>query len=76
MYKITFRLFLCVVALQLVLGSYKGYVALFENGSNEPRQIYPYKTVTLPQPDQAALAEGIPVRSDDHLQQLLEDYLS
>ena len=76
MYKITSRLFLFVLAMQLVLGSYKGYVALFENGSKEPRQIYPYKTVTLPQQDQDSLAKGIPVHSDEHLQQLLEDYLS
>lgn len=76
MHKISTHLFLCFLALQLILGSYKGYVALYDKGSSEPRQIYPYKIIALPEQDQHSLAEGIPIRNEKHLQQLLEDYLS
>lgn len=60
----------------LVLGSYKGYIALFDEGSTEPRQIFPNQVITLPEEDQKKLAEGILVRSERQLNQLLEDYLS
>ena len=62
--------------LYVVLGSWKGYVALFDKGEDEPRQIFPYPVSSLPPADQAALEEGIVVRNDRDLQQLLEDYLS
>lgn len=65
-----------LLAMYLVLGCWKGYLALFEQDASEPRQIYPTKIDTLPQADQDALAEGIIVRNDRRLQQLLEDYLS
>ena len=63
-------------AFYLILGSWKGYVALFEEDSREPRQIYPCRIVSLPEADQIALNEGIPVRNERDLNQLLEDYLS
>ena len=63
-------------ALYLLLGSWKGYVALFENGREEPRQIFPCPVDSLPEADQQLLAEKIPIRNDRDLQQALEDYLS
>ena len=60
----------------LILGSWKGYVALFEEDKTEPRQIFPTPVAALPEEDQAALEAGIPVRSREKLQQLLEDFLS
>ena len=66
----------CFLALYLVLGSWKGYVALFEKGSEEPRQIFPCPVDTLPPEDQLALENGIPIRSRKALQEVLEDYLS
>ena len=66
----------CLAILYLVLGSWKGYVALFEKGREEPRQIFPCSVSSLPESDQAALAEGIPIRNAKDLQQALEDYLS
>lgn len=60
----------------LVLGSFKGYVALFDEGAQEPKQIFPYQVAALPPADQAALEEGIVIRNDTQLSQLLEDYLS
>ena len=64
------------LALYLILGSWKGYVALFEQDAPEPRQIFPAPVEALPEADQKALEEGIIVRNDRQLQQLLEDYLS
>lgn len=65
-----------LLLLGLILGSYKGYVALFEEGATEPRQIFHYKVETLPPADQVALESGIPVRDMDRLAQLMEDFFS
>lgn len=65
-----------MLALYLVLGSWKGYIALFREDKDEPWQIFPNKVTSLPLEDQAALEQGIIVRSDRQLRQLLEDYLS
>jgi len=70
------QLFALLILPGLVLGSYKGYVALFDPGENEPKQIFPYQVQSLPLADQQALEEGIPVRDMQRLQQLLEDFLS
>ena len=65
-----------LLALYLLLGSWKGYVALFEKGKEEPRQIFPCPVDSLPEADQRALQEKIPIRNQRDLQQALEDYLS
>lgn len=65
-----------VLALYVVLGCWRGYVALFEKGREEPWQIFPTPVSALPQADQAALEEGIVVRNQRDLDRLLEDYLS
>ena len=65
-----------ILALAVVLGTWKGYIALFKPGETEPCQIFPTLVTSLPPVDQAALEEGILVRNDKKLQQLLEDYLS
>ena len=70
------KLFSIFLALYVVLGTWKGYVALFDKGKDEPRQIFPNTVASLPAEDQAALEKGIVVRNDRQLQQLLEDYLS
>ena len=70
------RHFPVLLALYLLLGSWKGYVALFENGSEEPRQIFPCPVSALPDPDRTALEQKIPIRNQRDLQQVLEDYLS
>ena len=62
--------------LYVILGCWKGYVAIFPEESEEPRQIFPCKVASLPEADQQALEEGILVRNDRDLNQLLEDYLS
>ena len=65
-----------LLALYLLLGSWKGYVALFEKGREEPRQIFPCPVNTLPEADQLRLMDKIPIRNQRDLQQALEDYLS
>ena len=64
------------LALYLVIGTWKGYVALFDKGAEEPKQIFPCPVAALPQWDQEALEQGILVRNQRDLQQILEDYLS
>lgn len=70
------RIFPALLALYVVLGSWKGYVAIFEKGAQEPRQIFPTQITSLPPSDQEALEKGIIVRNQRDLNQLLEDYLS
>ena len=65
-----------IAALYFVLGSWKGYIALFQEGNAEPWQIFPQKVELLPQADQDALLDGILIRNDRDLNRLLEDYLS
>ena len=76
MHRITQRILPLVLTLGFILGSFRGYVALFEEERTEPLQIFPYSVSTLPAADQAALEKGIPVRSEKHLHHLLEDFLS
>jgi len=70
------RGFPLLLALYLLLGTWKGYVALFEKGQEEPRQIFPCSVDSLPEEDQQRLQERIPIRNQRDLQQALEDYLS
>ena len=70
------RLLPVILALYVVVGTWKGYVSLFDQGAAEPKQIFPCPVEALPESDQIALEEGILVRNQRDLQQLLEDYLS
>ena len=70
------RHFTALLALYLVLGSWKGYVALFRGNDEEPWQIFPTTVAALPDADRTKLEEGIIIRSDAALQEILEDYLS
>ena len=76
MHRITQRILPLVLSLGFILGSFRGYVALFDENREEPRQVFPYRISTLPPADQVALEKGIPVRSEKELQHLLEDFLS
>ena len=70
------RRFSFLLVLYLMLGNWKGYVALFGKGQEEPKQIFPCPVDSLPEGDQQRLLEGIPIRNQRDLQQALEDYLS
>ena len=76
MHRLSQRILPLLMTLGLTLGSFRGYVALFEEENEKPRQVYPYQIHMLPPADQVALEKGIPVRSEKELQHLLEDFLS
>lgn len=69
------RFLSCVLLLYFVLGTWKGYVALFDRGAQEPRMIYPRTVDSLPAEDQTALEEGIVIRNQNQLEQALEKYV-
>ena len=66
----------CAALLYLTLGCFRGYLALYDRGASEPKQIFPCQVSSLPDADRQALEKGIPVRSEEELQRLLEDFLS
>ena len=70
------RYFGALLLLSLILGSWKGYVALFRKDACEPVQIFPCLVSSLPPADQTGLEQGIPIRNQRDLQQVIEDYLS
>ena len=70
------RVFSLFLAVSKTLGCLRGYLALFDKGASEPRQIFPCAVSSLPEADRQALEAGIPVRTEAELNRLLEDYLS
>ena len=54
------RGFPLLLDLYLLLGTWKGYVALFEKGQEEPRQIFPCSVDSLPEEDQQRQDLGRP----------------
>lgn len=59
-----------------LLGSYKGYIALWKEGRPNPIKVFPYQTTMLPPADRQALEKGILIADGTELARLLEDYLS
>ena len=62
--------------LWLFLGVHSGQLALLQEDSKDPLQIYPLSVSMLPEADRQSLMQGIPIDSQLQLAQLLEDYLS
>ena len=65
-----------IAAFLVIVGSWKGYLALFDPEKQGPKQIFPRLVSSLPEADQKALEAGISVRNQRDLESLLEDYLS
>ena len=65
-----------IAAFLVIVGSWKGYLALFDPGKQEPKQIFPRLVSSLPEADQKALEAGISVRNQRDSETLLEDSLS
>ena len=65
-----------LILLILYLGIHEGRVALLQSGTPEPVEIFSQMVTMLPEFDQQALRDGIPIRSRDHLTRLMEDFLS
>lgn len=59
-----------------ILGSHRGFVALWTDPTAEPDVVFPYSVTSLPPADQAELEKGIVIDSKEELHRLLEDYLS
>ncbi len=70
------RIFVSLALAAFLLGSHKGYLALWKDGSPEPYQIFPVKTDSLQDSDRQTLELGIPARSELELAELLENFLS
>ena len=71
------NIFFCpLLCAMFLLGSHKGYLALWKDDRPEPFQIFPVKVDSFPESDQKKLSEGIPARSELELSSLLEDFLS
>ena len=69
--------FICpLLALAWILGCHKGYLALYKDHAPEPCQIYPCPVENLPEQDQLELSQGIQIRTQEALDQILEDFLS
>ena len=58
------------------LGEWKGQLALFEEGTAEPIEVYEVSVLTLPTEEQKRIREGITVENEDILAELLENYTS
>ena len=67
--------YLALICLFL-LGSYKGYIALWTDDTKEPTKVFPYSIQSLPPADQARLEKGSKISSAEELYELLQDYLS
>lgn len=60
----------------LLLGVYKGKVALWKDDDPKPIRIFPYSAKLLPPADRRALEEGLRFESEEDLIRALTDYLS
>ena len=77
MHKIYRTILVRIAALTLLLGSWRGHIALFITDDKEtPLEVYPIRTDLLPIADQKLLLEGIVIRDPEELTHLLEDLIS
>lgn len=58
------------------ISEYQGKIAVFDNKSRLPLNIFDTYVSTLPQHDRMLLEEGIKVQSTEELQKIIEDYTS
>ncbi|MBE6926435.1 MAG: hypothetical protein E7461_06285 [Ruminococcaceae bacterium] len=70
------RNILLILLLILYLGVYDGKVALLRGGHRVPVQVYEHDASLYPPEAQRVLEDGIPIRNQRHLNELLEAYLS
>ena len=76
MHKIYHTILSAAIAITLLLGNWRGHVALFTAEKEQPLVLYPVRLELLPAADQKQLLTGIPVRDAEELRQILEDLLS
>jgi len=76
MHKIYRTILTGTAALTLLLGSWRGHIALFMEGGDTPLEVYPVRLDLLPIADQDQLREGISIGDAEELARILEDLLS
>ena len=62
--------------LTAILGLQEGNPALWQAGTNEPFQVFPYRSDTLPPEVRQALENGIPFSDTDAAREAAEDFCS
>lgn len=60
----------------IMLGVYRGRLALWKGDDPQPCKIFPYSVAALPDDQRQALERGIQINSAKELDRLLEAYLS
>ena len=64
------------VLCRYIIGEYDGLIALFENGSEKPKKVYPVFASSLPESDYERIKSGIKAENEDIAAAILDDYLS
>ncbi len=65
-----------ILIISLYLGTYKGNIALWQDGSDTPYQVYPYSSSIYTKIDQNLLKNGIIITDISTIEKYLDDYLS
>ena len=66
----------CITLIGFTLGVFRGHLALWKDGAQEPLKVYSVLASAFPEADQKLLSDGIHVQNELELTSLLEDYLS
>ncbi len=70
------RILYCILLMTFFIGSYRGYVAVWENNCTEPFKVFPYCIRFFPEEDRKLLENRIPAGTSEELTSLLEDLIS
>ena len=65
-----------ITLIGFTLGVFRGHLALWKDGAQEPLKVYSVLASAFPEADQKLLSDGIRVKNESELTSLLEDYLS
>ena len=66
----------CITLLGLLLGIYKGKVAVWKDNDPKPAKVFPYSARLLPAADRKRLEKGIHFNTKEELTRAIEDYFS
>ena len=71
-----YRLQYLALLFTFFLGLREGKIILWQSGSLQPRQVFPYRVETLPPAVRSALEDGIPFASPEEAMETVENFLS
>ena len=66
----------CIITLAFLLGTYQGYVELWEGEDPLPVKVFPYSVKLFPEEDRQILEDGIRIRDLPELAARIEDLIS